>query len=646
MEPWEIYAAQSQQSSLPTGQEPWDIYAQTAQQPAAQPNIIDNIGTDLSNRAQNISGLSNAYDAGNKNLPEATYETMGQLGSGLGDIAGEGVKSWVGMMPNSENVIPAAKQEFASSGVGKTLAAAMGEYQQIPQRVRDMIDATGGIAQAIGAYGPLKSAASGAADVADSALEGALPGSAEKFTPDAKFAITQDQARNLGGQVFQQAKQTGAVLGPQFTDGKLIPAANAMLPQTEAGQIMQGDSPFAKFVQNKIQPLSGKPLDFQSIQDIDEGLSDAIDEHTENGLPKKAAYPFMQLQGQIRQMVKPGVVSAADLTNGTPEAYDLWNKGQGIWSDSYKLGDLERIEQRAAFSQTPSQARQNGFKTLALNRAKMNIYNPDEQALINQSAQGSTTNDLLRLVGSRLGSVAAFGAAGGGVPGAIAGAAVYPVSKGARALADAMQARPGAKLAGSISDNILNKFPDYSPPSSPSAPLQITGPGATMYGDSMGNVGRSPNLAQEIISPQAPRPIVGDMSPSHQAAPEPQQMLRLPAPGRATLSNDEIAQMRAQIQQPPAPPAPINISPQRLLPSPEIIPPLPAQANARSAAISAAMGNEGALPADTIPVYPRSKTMPGQPGNMGAKTLGQIKALAIQGRTPAEIADYLKRMGK
>jgi hypothetical protein len=299
----------------------------------------------------------------------------------------------------------------------------------------------------------------------------------------------------------------------------------------------------------------------------------------------------------------------------------------------------------------PSQAIQVGYRQLAGSGAFQD-FTPAQQALIQQGAKTGLAVRGLELAGSGLSAIG-MGLTGG----AEGGAAGLVMGVPFRAAAKALQGRAGSQLSESLSKGVLDRFPDYTGPApAPSSPLQITGPGATMYGDAMGNVGRTPNLAQEVTNPQASRPIVGDTSPS--PAPPPAAPLMLSGPdkiGLPPMTDIQISQARAraaamgQGTQPQIQGGAIPIQPPKLLAAPGNMSALPediSQQNAQAKIGNSVRGNDGQLPPETIPVYPKNATTGGMIGNMGAKTLGQIKALALQGKTPEEIADYLQRMKK
>lgn len=452
----------------PAGGQIIDLDSAQFDTPPPSSGLIDNISDDISQATTDKNNLQSMQDAGEISAPENAFRNMGRTGQEFGSVVGDVAKSIYDntTTDTGKNIIGAIAQpvkdaanSFVNYADNTDIGKSFNGYMADNPRVAGMVGAVPGVASFIAPAAGIESAT------------GSIAADALKNSSLNVPKITQLQARTLSGKLYQKADDIGATVSPQFTDNKIIGAINKQTPQTAAGSIGNQASPFTAWAQDARAKLAGQPQSLTALQELDENLSEHIDRHTDKttGFPTADATPFMNVQRAIRGATKPENLAAGDLTAGTPEALRAWKDGQGVWSDSYKLGDIERINNRATLMGNPSQAVQVGYRRLAGSPDFKSTYTPAQQKLIRQAASKGMMVRGLELGGYGL---TAMGAAlsGGAEGGAIGFGAGFPL----RAAAKALQDVPASKLGDSISQGILDRFPDYTgaQPAPPASPLQ------------------------------------------------------------------------------------------------------------------------------------------------------------------------------
>lgn len=235
---------------------------------------------------------------------------------------------------------------------------------------------------------------------------------------------TSDEIRKHAGDLFQQAERTGGILKPEFTD-KFVDVVERMKPQTEIGQIVGGDSAFTKVV-DKLSQIRGRPMTLNAAQELDELLGEAIDGFIEMGRPTKQGKKLIDIQSTLRNMID---TADENLVVGGKGGFQSLKEARKMWSTSYKMGDIERIIQRAEMYDQPATAIKTGFRTLYNNPNKMRGYSDAERQAIKKAAETGVVSDLLRTAGSRLVPIVA-GASTGGLGTTAAAAAGSMASRG------------------------------------------------------------------------------------------------------------------------------------------------------------------------------------------------------------------------
>lgn len=325
-------------------------------------------------------------------------------------------------------------------------------------------------------------------------------GTAERVAP------TTSEVKDAAQASYKTAEAAGGTLSPKVTNTFIANASKTLAPQTEAGKAVLGESPSTQLSQRLTQ-LVDRPLSLQSAQEIDEGLGSLIDkEYGLKGLTKEGQ-KILTLQQNFRDAIKNA--GEGDIVGGT-QGFDAWKQGQKLWSQQRKMSDIERIVENANMTDNPATAIKTGAKNLLKSKA-IRGYSDDEIAAVKDMSSRGAVGGTLHVFGSRLIPLltTGVGGAGGGIPGALAGAAIgQGASTAMRAGATALQnssaanaietiargqAVPGmAEKAGMGLRDLFGKTGGTTPP--PMSPGVAQGIGA---------VSGAPASMQQNMAPQA-----------------------------------------------------------------------------------------------------------------------------------------------
>lgn len=271
--------------------------------------------------------------------------------------------------------------------------------------------------------------------------EGTLP--VVQTETRAPIALSKDQPlsqslHDVAHQSYAKADEVGGTLTPQITN-KFVTDATSAAPQTKAGKILFGDSPAAQLVE-RIKGLKDSPLSLAESQEIDEGLSDAMDGMVNKyGKLNKQGTKLLGVQSNFRNAILEA--KPEDIVGGK-EGFDAWKQGQRYWSQMMKARDVEKIMSRAEMMEVPATGIKTGFRTL-LSKGKPRGWTDAEYKAAQQASKTGILTGILKIFGSRLipiGATAA-GAAVGHVPGAVAsGLLTHAATTAARNAASKLQA--------------------------------------------------------------------------------------------------------------------------------------------------------------------------------------------------------------
>jgi hypothetical protein len=339
---------------------------------------------------------------------------------------------------------------LAGQGIKSVLAGAAGlgglqatgetqDLTNLPQTAKDTLTAAG-----------LSAATAGALNLGAKGFQ-----AGKEILKSKPPVVNADDLKSLASATYKDAAEKGGVLKGWFINN-LIGEANKLDKQTTIGKAIGGQSPLTG-VKEVLSRFRNKQLDLASLQELDEALSDKIDDFVENGVIKKAGLPLLKLQTSLRKMVDE---VNPDMIVGNREGFEALKEGRKLWSKAARLRDVERIITRADMSDNPATALKTGFRTLFNNAEKLKYFSPQERKMIADAAKSGVVGDTLRTMGSRLipiGSVVA----GGGVAGVGASQMATMASRDFATRAQLLKANKLAEeiVNSAIPQKIINKIP-------------------------------------------------------------------------------------------------------------------------------------------------------------------------------------------
>ena len=288
-------------------------------------------------------------------------------------------------------------------------------------------------------------------------LAGAVVGGygANKFK-DARAAkantVTSADIKRIANEKYALADERGGILKPEVIN-KWVDEIDDIAPQTDQGKLLAGDSAFTK-TSDIVKQYRGQHLTLKAAEEIDEILTDKIDDFFVDGRLKAQGQKLLEVQNKFRKTILDADESSV---LGGKEGFNALKDGRQAWADAMKLRDLERIIMRAEMMDNPATGIKTGFRTLASNPSRLRGYSKEEVALINKAAKTGVVTDLLRTFGSRLIPAITAGS-GGGLPASAAAAAAGMASRDA---ATRLQVGRATKLT----DKITSKYKEPVPSS-------------------------------------------------------------------------------------------------------------------------------------------------------------------------------------
>lgn len=339
--------------------------------------------------------------------------------------------------------------------------------------------------------------------------------------------LTSSNVADLAHRSYAAADDLGGALNPDAVN-KFIKSASDIAPQTEEGRAFSGNNPVTQTIAD-FKSIEDKPLSLKAMQEIDEDLSNRIDDQTDpiKGV-NKVGYKLQEIQQKFRNSFLDAPDS--DLTGGA-EGIKAWREGQQLWATKIRMGDVERILNKAESADVPSTAIKNGLKTYTNKASNKRGWNDDEWAMLQKGAKTGIGTGILKTLGSKLisGVAGAVGGSGGGFPGAMLGAAAgeaiaYPL----RLSASALQKRPATAALKSLSDRpVINDV--TQPTSRPMLPAPMASKQAPRAIDNF--------LTQRL--PSATLRSAPDLSSPPPAAPKAQALPISGSQSKVTIGGDE-----------------------------------------------------------------------------------------------------------
>lgn len=233
--------------------------------------------------------------------------------------------------------------------------------------------------------------------------------------------------RGKASENYNAGQQQGsATFAPQVTNDFLDTSAQGILPNAQRVADLTADTPSAKLLTN-LQKWRDTPMNVQEMLDLDKHLGNLADNEFDPVTRRMSpeGVNLLKIQEVLRDKTENANV---DNAGQTKDAVNSIVQGRKLSAAAFKMNDIERIQQNASNALNPQTALKQGFRSLANNPARLRGYSIPEIAAINKAAKDGVITGALKVIASPLLDTIA-GAAGGGVPGGIAGAYLSKIPK-------------------------------------------------------------------------------------------------------------------------------------------------------------------------------------------------------------------------
>jgi hypothetical protein len=275
---------------------------------------------------------------------------------------------------------------------------------------------------------------------------------------------TADDLAEMSRKAYKTAEQAGGNVSAAATDDIINDVLNRIdLKTSEAKTIFPNQAKEIEDTLFNLIDMSGKPMTFQGIEEIDKILTLKKKNHfnpATGGLDEiGAAYD------EIQDALREGVVTAIEQgkISGGPEAFRAAKEAKNLWSRRIKLQNIEDIIQRAERMDNPAKSFQVQVGQLLENKKKIRSYSKAERELLEKIVKLGPSDEILRSLGSRLGGIISLGT---GNP--LTGGALTVGAKTAREIGNARQLKKLNEAGQTIAYG--------GPPPKPSALAKIAKP--------------------------------------------------------------------------------------------------------------------------------------------------------------------------
>lgn len=258
---------------------------------------------------------------------------------------------------------------------------------------------------------------------------GAMVGG-RKFASNRGETLTADEVKAQASAAYQDAATKGGVLAPNFTNGVLNIMDNAKATPI-AGKVLTSEGKALNDALGEYAPLKDTPLTLEDYQKLDKSLGDK----EAAAMDGFKATPNSRAIGQVQDAVRARIASLsdADVQGGKAGIDALTKQAIPLYAKQSRLGDVERLVQKAAGTNTPDASIRTALNNL-VNSPRFKQYTPAEQAALKRGSKIGVAGLSTKVLSSGLlPAVLAIGedAATGGYTGAVT---AYAVGKGINAV--------------------------------------------------------------------------------------------------------------------------------------------------------------------------------------------------------------------
>lgn len=498
MEPWEVAKQQVQQQPSPAvaaqGMEPWQLAAVSK----AQPGFAERVSQDFKNRDARIEDQARAQAAGEQTMPETVAQNALTNAGKFTDVGTEALKSAGGVVkaltPHASALVEKGAQAIGR-GVSNLPVIGGGTLgSEIPKELTAHPRLARNLQAAGDALGLISTAAPAMklAKAGPTATE-AAEGIKSGVGKAKDFFSPPDVTADMIKAESQKAYQYADKVG-----GVRTPQSRNQFIKTvnslHPPSAEVPTDPAYQGVLDMINARKGTPLTLKGAQDIDQHLGEKIQSQVmPNGQMTQAGKQMLDVQDTLREyMYNPDVTHVIGGNNG----FEALQEGTRLWRKQAQLRDIESILRRASIpGANQEQIIKSGFSALWNNQKRIRGYDDNIKAMIKDAASSGKISDGLRSLTSRI---------------------------------------------------------------VPAVATAVHGPAAGLVAEIATSTGRSGRAAVQLGKANKVAKEIGKNYKFNEPAPhvpEPQPILALPAPGKASalpMSDAEVAAAREAINNPPA----------------------------------------------------------------------------------------------
>jgi hypothetical protein len=558
-------------------------------------SFMQRVGSDIGNDVTTAQNIVAKGDEGIANITAPIEAGIKVAWSPINSVAKEAMSSAAPAMQwINDKIVPDTYKRGVETMMNAATPAAKyvsEKYSQLPAPVQNIGNAIGTTLEGVGNV----ASAEGVLGAARGGLN-----AASDYT--ANLPIKIGDASNQSLTLAQQAAKDKAAASIGYNGQADIPFSqdqvqglkdnlSSLIPKRDASLRAWNSTAASGHVNDLLQSMETEPLTFDGALAQRSAINDSWSAATRAGKSAEANQINLVKDALDKTMVNPDTGS-----------WQAANRQFGIAATKQDFSDMVD----SAFDKAQPANSLDTSIGKYLNSWRGKTLTDGERSILEKLTQNSFGKELKKNIAGRLTSAVAtgVGSAVGGVPGAVAGDLLGTfASKIARDSAMADKVTGLQKFFDEMDKRPMPSIPQAVP--APAAPLQLTGPGAQMAVDSLGNVSQTPNPAHEIVNAQS-RPIVGTQSE--------------PTPAR----------------KPPV----LQIPPKEQMSK---LPYTPAQ-NALARLANAARGNtdQPLLSGQSIEMRPANQLTIGVKGNLGTQLILKTKEMAAQGKSPLEIDQYIR----
>jgi hypothetical protein len=259
--------------------------------------------------------------------------------------------------------------------------------------------------------------------------------------------IGSESAKAIGQDLYEASAVYGGEFG--MTAGKrLADELDDFAVKTGPySEVVRGQEPKINQIITRFkEALNSKKLTIEDFNNVDNDLSDLMDTTRDKfGNLSKEGAAFLRLQRKLRDHVtNPLPGDAVD-----DSAFEAMRSAAKVYSNYFKLRDLEHMIDRSARTATPGRSLRTAANNFVTNEAKLLGWSDDEIKLLRETADGNALTDLMNVFSSKLNPIMGF------VSGGLSHAApAYALSLATGKIGRELSERPMRKLTDLIGKKI------------------------------------------------------------------------------------------------------------------------------------------------------------------------------------------------